>query len=246
MTDPTLGLAQLCHEIDTPLGVAVTAASVLSERVAALEASPDPASASALLADLRECAALLETSLARAADLVADQRRALRGAAPPTLLPMTLAACLREATQVPLARNGECEVDCVIDCPPDLQLFSDPLAWTQVITNLMTNSMRHGFRGRSLGRIDIRAETTPQGRVQVHYRDDGHGLAPQQRAQLFSTPFAGPFASAVGDGASGGLGLLIVRDRVEQCLLGTIVASSSPEGLSFIIDVPLAPPAPSL
>jgi signal transduction histidine kinase len=101
-----------------------------------------------------------------------------------------------------------------------MESFPGPLG--QVVTNLINNSIIHGFDGRDAGRILIDAEKSEDNQnVILHLRDDGKGIAPDVLPRVFD-PF---FTTKLGQGGSG-LGLNIVHNMVFSILGGRISAES--------------------
>jgi len=95
--------------------------------------------------------------------------------------------------------------------------YATPLALA--LTELVTNAVEHGLKGKAGGEVQITAERGPD-RLQVVVRDNGSGLP---------------------DGEVGaGLGTQIVRTLVEGELGGTISWHTTPgEATEVVIDVPL-------
>ncbi len=109
-----------------------------------------------------------------------------------------------------------------VDCPEGIVVDSYPGALSQTITNLMMNSLNHGFTGSETGRISIRAKQE-NGNVQLSFQDDGVGMSDDVRRKIFE-PF---FTTKRGQGGSG-LGMHVVYTAVTESLGGTIVCESAP------------------
>jgi signal transduction histidine kinase len=114
-----------------------------------------------------------------------------------------------------------------------LELDSYPGAYSQILTNLVLNSLVHGFEEKSQGNIEITAQQK-NGELELNYKDDGKGIPESNLSKIFD-----PFFST--DKKSGtGLGLHIVYNIVSQKLLGSITCSSEKEkGVSFRILIPV-------
>ena len=110
----------------------------------------------------------------------------------------------------------------------------------QVLTNLLTNALLHGFEGRTSGQVDITAERQGDGRVCLEVADDGMGIAPGMLGRIFD-PFV---TSKLGRGGNG-LGLHIVWNTVTGVLGGSISVDSKPDrGTRFRIILPVVAPSP--
>jgi signal transduction histidine kinase len=120
-----------------------------------------------------------------------------------------------------------------VQCEEALEIESYPGDWASIFTNLITNSLRHGFKGRAQGRVEITA-TTADGLLQVDYADDGIGLSNEAQARIFD-PF---YTTDLQHGM--GLGMHLVYNLVTQRLGGSIVCDSrSSLGARFHIETPL-------
>jgi signal transduction histidine kinase len=126
-----------------------------------------------------------------------------------------------------------------INCPAEIKLSSYPGALSQIITNLVINSMRHGFQPSTAGLITIEATTLTVGesaqRLVLHYSDNGRGISPDIIDKIFQ-----PFFTTNRQAGGTGLGLHIVYNLVIHKLKGTIRCDSV-EGLgaTFKIDIPM-------
>ncbi|MGW8127952.1 MAG: sensor histidine kinase [Stenotrophomonas sp.] len=118
------------------------------------------------------------------------------------------------------------------DIPAGLPAVHADLALVErVLTNLIDNAIRHTPEG---GRVTVTLRATGE-EVQVRVADTGPGIAPEQRAQLFSAPSA--LASRRPD--SGGLGLLVVH-RILQLHHRRIVLADSEAGAVFVFSLAVA------
>jgi signal transduction histidine kinase len=124
-------------------------------------------------------------------------------------------------------------VEVAIDCPKDLTMESFPGAVSQIVTNMVVNSLVHGFERDGRGRIEIQARLDGD-QVVFEYGDDGAGMDADTLAKLFD-PF---FTTKRGSGGSG-LGGHILYNLVTGVLKGTLRAESSPgKGLQYHLRFP--------
>jgi signal transduction histidine kinase len=122
----------------------------------------------------------------------------------------------------------------VVDCDNDLELYSFPGSFTQIYSNLILNSVKHGFDGwEGDKRIDISIHREDD-QLHIDYRDSGRGVDNNIAQRIFD-PFV---TSKRGQGGSG-LGTHIVYNLVVQLLKGHIAFDSKPdEGVHFSIRLP--------
>lgn len=129
-------------------------------------------------------------------------------------------------------------IDSAIDLQlePDLIGSFDPFRIEQVLTNLLTNAMRYG-PGKP---IHISTRRLPSGEAELEMRDEGLGIAPIDQKRIFER-----FERASSPLNYGGLGLgLYIVEQIVQRHQGKIrVESELGKGASFIVLLPLEPPA---
>lgn len=123
---------------------------------------------------------------------------------------------------------------------PHLEIISYPEIWRQVLTQLIDNSLRHGFAGSSpsdrAGEIQIRIKRTDD-KLELSYVDNGQGIPEPILPRIFE-----PFVATQGERGGSGLGTHVVYRLVTHLLQGTIGCSSRRgEGVEFQIQTPLNP-----
>jgi signal transduction histidine kinase len=235
-------VAGVAHEINTPVGVGVTAASTLRDSTrelgelyargelkrSALEhfiATADEAS-EITLKNLQRAGDLIQSFKQVAVDQSSGERRQFRLRAYIDEVLLSLAPYLKKFGHA-----------LAVDCPPDLMVDTYPGAIAQILTNLVNNSLVHAFDNGQKGHLSISA-TIADSTVTLHYADDGRGVAAENLGRIFD-PF---FTTRRGAGGSG-LGLHIAFNLVHQLLGGTIEVSSEPgRGTRFTVRFPVTAP----
>lgn len=235
-------VAGVSHELNTPIGNGLTVASALEHKVTEFEKKIDGGLRRSDLLDFVQetgfAAEIITRNLERAGHLISsfkqvavDQTSSLRRA---FSLDSLVAEILLTLNAV--VKKYACEV--VIDVQPDIMLESYPGPLGQVLTNLITNALVHGFDTEDAGTITISAVSVTQATVQLVVRDTGRGIAPENMHRIFE-PF---FTTRLGQGGSG-LGLHIVHNMVGGVLGGQIKAVSEPGRWSeFIVVLPKVAP----
>ena len=122
-----------------------------------------------------------------------------------------------------------------IEAEPNGVIMVDtyPGAITQILNNLVFNSITHGFEGREDGQIRISCNEE-DGEVVMTYRDNGRGLSEEEYQRIFDQFYT----TRRGSGGTG-LGMNIVLKLVSERLKGSIVVSQQhSEGAGFTIRFP--------
>lgn len=233
-------VAGMSHEISTPLGIGVSAASHLSEEVEQLTRNfKDGQLKRTDLEDFLETATeatrIMQGNLTRAARLIQAFKQVSADQTTDEIREFALGEYLQEImlSLAPALRRTPHRVE--IDCPGNLIIRNRPGALGQIITNLLMNTLQHAYDGRTEpGTIHIAVSKPREGRIVIEFRDDGKGVAADDLPRVFD-PF---FTTKRGTGGTG-LGLHIVYNLVSQVLGGTIAVSSRVgEGTRFTISFP--------
>ena len=230
-------VAGVAHEINTPVGVGLAASSTLQEQSEGLaqrfaERRMTQSDLQTYLAAAREEAALIRSNLERIGRLTDAFRQVAVEGKLPDRKRFRLKAAIEDVVASLGARMSDGRVELKLDCDDALEIDSIPGDWASIFTNLFTNSLQHGFRGRDHGRIEV-AVALREGRLTVDYSDNGIGMAPETRQRVFD-PF---FTTDLQQGM--GLGMHIAYNLVTQRFGGEIACDSEPgTGAHFHIEVP--------
>jgi PAS domain S-box-containing protein len=232
-------VAGVAHEINTPIGIGVTAASHLLEKIEALASRYQSGVISRgdltnFVEVASESSTMVLANLQRASELIRSFKQVavdqVGGASRSFFLKDYLAEVLRSLS--PELDRTRHQVR--LSCPPDLEIHGRAGDYSQIMTNLVMNSLIHGFEGVQAGHIEIDV-SVQAGQLTLRYGDDGKGIEPQNLPKIFD-PF---FTTKRGQGGSG-LGLHLVYNIVTQGLGGVIRCVSTPSrGVVFDICVPL-------
>ena len=115
---------------------------------------------------------------------------------------------------------------------------SYPGPYGQVLTNLVLNSAVHAYPDGARGSVHIAAQASGKRHVEVLFSDDGCGMSPEVKRQVFD-----PFFTTRRDQGSTGLGLHIVHNIVTNRLGGRINLETKPgAGTKIRIIVPREAP----
>lgn len=237
-------VAGITHDINTPVGIGVTATSFLQERLLQIETAYknktlSPKALEEFINDAKQSTSLLTTNLDRASELVASFKQIAVDQASEAVRTINLKEYLGEVIRSlhPKIKNTSHHIN--LDCPADLTLNLPAGAISQIFTNLIMNSLIHAFDGISNGIIDI-AIKNEDDQVIIDFKDNGNGVTEQQLEKLFD-----PFFTTKRDQGGSGLGTHITFNLVKQTLSGEIDVTSSPgQGLHYHISFPKDMPKP--
>ena len=231
-------VAGVSHEINTPVGMALTGITHLQDQRAELERSYRAAAMTEeefqdFLAQNREMQAAIRHNLERAAALVRSFKQVAVDRSTEERRRFRMRDYVEEILLSLRNRLKQTRLDIALDIDEALWVDSYPGAFSQILTNLLVNSLVHAYAPRDQGQIRIRI-WRQAGRLFLHYSDDGKGIPVADQARIFE-----PFFTTNREAGGSGLGLNIVYNIVIQRLHGRIDCQSQPgKGVRFSIDFP--------
>jgi signal transduction histidine kinase len=231
-------VAGVAHEINTPVGICVTAASRLDSKTKEFaEVFTSGQMKRKDLADYlgtaEEGMKILMNNLTRAADLVQGFKRVAVEQSSETKRVFELKTYLEETILAlkPEFKNKPYEI--VLDAET-IEINGYAGAFSQILTNLVMNSLIHGFKGRDSGQIVVQTRTRNKNLV-LTYTENGNGMTKEVLNQIYE-----PFFTTNRDGGGTGLGMNIVYNLAVQKLGGKLTAESEPgKGVKFVFEIPL-------
>ncbi|MES2125654.1 MAG: ATP-binding protein [Pseudomonadota bacterium] len=235
-------VAGVAHELNTPIGNGLLAASSLVDHTEAFTAACARGIKRSELENhidsITRAGDILMRNLSRSIDLVASFKQVAvdRQSSQGRKFKLDEMVSGVVLTLWPTFKKSGVTVNQQV--PTGIVMDSYPGPLGQVLTNLINNAVVHGFEGRSSGNIWIAAALAEEGWVRVDVRDDGAGILPEH-LKLIYDPF---FTTRLGRGGSG-LGLNIVYNIVHGILGGRIAVHSAPgQGTCFTLTLPLLAP----
>ncbi len=238
-------VAGVAHEINTPIGISVTAASFLQEEIDLLKIKLSDNSLTRsyvenLIERISESGRLLNSNLNRAADLVSSFKQVAVDQSSEACYSFKLADNVNQVLTSLKHKLKQVPGQVYVSCPEDLSIYSFPGSFSQIYSNLILNSLIHGFENWQ-GKCDIYIEIKRQGKtLHIDYRDTGKGI-PNEIADRIFDPFV---TSKRGSGGSG-LGTHIIYNIVKQLLKGDIQYVTGEQGTHFKIQIPYQEKMPS-
>ncbi len=236
-------VAGVAHELNTPIGNALVAASSLTEEVTTIQRVLQAGEMKRSMFDtflerVTEGAELTLRSLQRAVALISSFKQVAVDQASERRRSFDLAQVLNEVIDTLKPNLKRASVQLSLDLEAGLAMQSYPGPLGQVIINLFTNATTHAFEGKGSGHIRVCARKLGTDKVEVLVSDNGTGIAPEHLGQIFD-PF---FTTKLGRGGSG-LGLSVSHRIVTKVLGGQISIQSQPgAGASFSLTLPTVAP----
>ncbi len=233
-------VAGVAHEINTPLGVSITAASLVAEIAeTAIDdgaAVPEPLDEFAIM-QLGSAAKMIVTNLERAGRLLQSFKQVSAEQHYETVSAFELRAyviAMIETLRPEASRLGR---RVVLTDGASFDVRSRPDAIWQVFSNLVLNAALHAYDEGAVGVISVDVRTEGDQAI-VTVSDQGKGIPPDIQAKIFE-----PFFTTRRNRGGAGLGLAIAYNMVADSLKGRLSCSSARgSGASFSFEFPIDPP----
>ena len=232
-------VAGIAHEINTPLGVAITSLSHAEQ--SAIEVVRDMEQQkltankfNAFTIELKNGLQMAHRNLHRAAELVNSFKQVSVDQSSELIRQFELHQLLTDTVNTIRPKFKRTNIEISVDCPVNIQMNSYPGALSQVLMNLMMNSYTHGFKQKKQGEILI--DTKWDGdTIILTYKDSGSGIDKENQLLVFE-----PFYTTNRSKGNTGLGLHICYNLITQKLKGEIALNSDlGSGVEFTIRLPL-------
>ena len=230
----------LAHDINTPIGIAVTAASAaadcaqsLTQKLAADKVSR--VELQALAAQINSACTLVGDNLQRATELIGSFKTMAVDQASANDSLTELGDYLRGIVRVhqPALRAAHARVS--VEAPAALRTHIATGLFSQIVSNLIMNALTHAFEGIEDRHILLKLWVDGE-QVWLRCADNGRGADAEVRQRLFEPLFT----TRRGSGGSG-LGLHIVETLSRQMGGHVRLEEGDGPGLSFLINLPYRP-----
>jgi signal transduction histidine kinase len=230
----------VAHEINTPLGIACTALSIIDKRLSSsqiAELFKKNNDDKEILVDILEATALLKNNVIRANKLVENFKKISVSQITETKEIIDLPTLIADTLELFKINARQANLDVKIDT----STITGKKEWqgyagyfTQVIMNLLQNIERYAYASGQGGKVNIAVTDSNDQQFMITVRDYGKGISSENIGKVFD-PF---FTTGRGKGGSG-LGLAIVHNIVTTALQGSIeVSSEINKGTIFRITIP--------
>jgi signal transduction histidine kinase len=225
----------VAHELNTPLGVARTAGSTISEIAEGIMRSAHDSGET----DLDEAIRLMNKNLDRANRMIHSFRKLSTSQLSDEQLVVDIKDTIEDCmeTMKPDLRKADITAEVYAADRMDRLWNGYPGHLSQVIINLTQNAIRYAYPPGEAGRIDVFIEEEDRDdSFRIRFVDYGQGVNDSIKPRMFDA-----FVTS-GRGVGGtGLGLAIVQNIVSNLLHGRINCESEiGKGTCFTIELPKA------
>ncbi len=232
-------VAEVAHEINTPVGVGITAASGLTEKTKTLdglfgEKKMKRSDLESYLLFADKAGALILNNLQRTAELVKSFKQVAVDQACEEKRRFHFRSHIQKIIDSLEPKLNSKNIMINLDCEEQIEIESCPGLYAKIFSNLLLNSFIHGFSGRDKGYINIDVEFV-NNTLHISYRDNGCGIPEDFLPRIFD-----PFFTTDKQTGSG-LGMHIVYNIIIQKLNGVINCNSEQgKGVLFNINIPMS------
>ncbi len=230
-------VAGVAHEINTPVGIGVQGVSGMVNRTNKLGElltlnTMKKSDLEQYLEFMKESGSLVLSNLLRTGELIKGFKQVSVDHSTEGPRIFNLKQYFNDVINSLYPKYKHLNVSLHIDCANNIELYSHPGAFAQIITNFVINSLNHAFDPSLEGIIKLSAKTEKD-KLIILYSDNGKGMDEDVKSKIFE-PF---FTTNKQIGT--GLGMHIVYNLVTQKLNGEISCQSSPgKGVLFTIILP--------
>jgi len=232
-------VAGITHEMKTPIGAIITLSSYLSESIKRIERKLSEQTLTKsdmqkFIENEAETVDLILNNVKRTSEFIDRLKRTSVDQMSMERKTFNLYETIKNTTvsmKMELKKN---QTDIEIICPEDIILNSYPGGISQIVLNLVSNALKHGFNNQDKGKITI-AVIKDENNIKLSISDDGVGIEEKLIRKIFD-----PFFTTAKDRGGSGLGLSLIYNLVTNLFKGTIECTSViDEGTEFIIEFPI-------
>lgn len=233
-------VAGVAHEVNTPIGLGVTASTMMLDRLSdmrkAFEGKTLKASSLAkFIAEGEENLNIIYRNLNRAAELISSFKQVAVDQSSENNRVFYFAKLMDEILMSMRPKLKKVNHQIIVHCADDLLIESKAGPINQIMINLIMNSIIHGFEDMEQGQIDIFIEVTGGSKLSIEFKDNGKGIPEHMRKRIFD-----PFVTTKRGQGGSGLGMHLVYNLVTQGLNGSIsIVSEEGQGVEFRIIFPV-------
>lgn len=233
-------VAGVAHEVNTPIGLGITASTMMLDRLAVIDQQfkDKTLKASAMerfINESRENLNIIYRNLDRAAQLISSFKQVAVDQTSEEAREVNVKQLIEETLMSMRPRLKKVTHTINIDCPETLNVMCKAGPLNQILINLIMNSLIHAFETVENGKIDVIARLTDDQKLKIIYKDNGSGIPTSIKKRIFD-----PFVTTKRGQGGSGLGMHLVFNLVTQALNGNIkLESEEGNGVEFTLTFPV-------
>ncbi|WP_333608565.1 HAMP domain-containing sensor histidine kinase [Arsukibacterium sp.] len=232
-------VAGVAHEVNTPIGLGVTASTLMQDKLQEIQKSFDDKNLTAsqlakFLLDSKENLGIIYRNLDRAASLISSFKQVAVDQSNDNRRQFNMLQLINEVLLSLRPNLKKTQHIINVDCPANLNIDSKPGPINQIFINLIMNSLIHAFEQQEQGEITIQVQYVQQNCL-IRYCDNGTGVPENIKKRIFD-----PFVTTKRGAGGSGLGMHLVYNLVTQALHGKIqLESTLGQGIEILIEFPV-------
>ncbi|MCW8831781.1 MAG: HAMP domain-containing histidine kinase [Colwellia sp.] len=232
-------VAGISHEINTPLGIALTAITHNQDMIENIEQHlhDETLKRSTLKESIdaqQHGYRIILNNLERANDLISHFKQVAVDQASESLREIYIHEYIQDIINSMYSLTHQKNIQVHLQCPDNIKVNTYPGPIYQIISNFINNSLLHGFEHQTEGNITI-SVTIANSKATLVYLDDGIGMSHEILTKIFE-----PFVTSKRNQGGSGLGMNIVYNLVTQVLEGQMTCQSSPgNGIEISLSFPV-------
>lgn len=236
-------VAGVTHEINSPLGICVSLSSNLNSHVQEMknkytDSKMKKKDLDSFLLLVEESSTLIFSNINRATSLIKSFKTIAVDQTSEFKRTFDLIKYLDDIKLILKNKFKNRNIDIVIDSTERISIYNNPGIFYQIFTNLINNSLLHGFDKDDYGEIKIKCYIKGPSII-IDYSDNGKGINDVIKDKIFDK-----FFTTKRDGGGSGLGLHIISNLISENLNGTIELLENPDtktGILFRIKIKFQP-----
>jgi len=234
-------VAGVAHEINPPLGVAITAITMMAEDVGTLKTSlADNNLSYQQLVDYTDetnkACDIIQKNLMQAAKLVRSFKQVSADQSSEAKRKINVGTYMEEIIASLKPEFKRTNLTIKLNCPERLNVEMAPGTLSQLITILVLNAKVHAFESDQIGQIHI-SISNDRSNLTITVSDDGRGMDAETQRRVFD-----PFFTTKRSSGGTGLGLYILHTIINEQLRGQVEVISHPgAGCLFTLSLPFHP-----
>jgi signal transduction histidine kinase len=226
-------VAGITHEVNTPLGIAITTHSIITDEHRLLNSKITSEHLS--MKDMQHYCQTVDNALIiqgenliRAKKLIENFKKTAVDQHQLEIETINIYNYYTKvvSTLTSILKTKKASIE-ITGCD-NINVATYPGVHAQILTNLITNSVRHAFEGIENNKVTINI-VLQEDVIEIHYQDNGIGLSDHVQQHIFE-----PFFTTARESGGIGLGMSIVHTLITQKLNGVVFIDKKSKGAHFI------------